>query len=517
MATSPDSADVLVVGAGSAGAVVAGRLSEDPSTSVTLLEAGADYPSAETIDAIRSTTMSPSLEIDALGDYYWLGLRARRTPQQGYELYWQGRGVGGSSAINGQVALRPPPEDFEAWEKAGCTGWGWDEVLPYFVRLEGDEQFGTEPYHGRRGPLPITRVPVEEWSGFDVAFRDVLLDSGLSWAPDMNAPGATGCGPYPCNSRAGARVSTNDAYLEPARDRSNLTIRPHVLVDRVLFAGQRAVGVRAVGPDGPEDLFAQQVALCAGAVGSAAVLLRSGIGSAADLRALGLNVLADLPVGRGIQDHANVAITFDLDPALPLGVFRPTCGGRFNAIPAGEERDDAFVAACGPFGPREPTGGVTAWLSQPFARGALQLVSRDPTIDPVLDLNLLGDERDRIRFRHILRTQCGYVRALERARVVAGRPKARDGTALADIERMPDRDLDRWVATVVRDVAHLVGSCRMGDRDDDQTVVDPACRVLGIDGLRVIDASVFPFVPRANTNLSVIMLAERMADAGRAE
>jgi choline dehydrogenase-like flavoprotein len=217
-----------------------------------------------------------------------------------------------------------------------------------------------------------------------------------------------------------------------------------------------------------------------------------------------------------VQDHANVALAFDLDPAVPLGVFRPVCGARFTADPSGDERDDAFVAACGPFGAGELAGGVTAWLNQPFARGSLHLVSDDPTVDAAIDLNLLGDERDRPRFRRILRTQCGFVRALEGAGVVAGTPKARDGTPLPEIESMPDRDLDNWAASVVRDVAHLVGSCRMGDPDDEQTVVDPRCCVLGVDGLRIVDASVFPFVPRANTNLTVMMLAERMADEFRA-
>jgi choline dehydrogenase-like flavoprotein len=187
------------------------------------------------------------------------------------------------------------------------------------------------------------------------------------------------------------------------------------------------------------------------------------------------------------------------------------CAGRFTADAAGGERDDAFVAACGPFAVDDLTGGVTAWLNQPFARGSLQLASDDPTVDAVIDLNLLGDERDRTRFRQILRTQCGYVRALEAAGVVAGTPRARDGTTLPEIETMTGRELDRWAASVVRDVAHLCGSCRMGDPDDEHTVVDPRCRVLGVDGLQVVDASVFPFVPRANTNLAVIMLAERMA------
>jgi choline dehydrogenase len=504
MATRPNRTDVAVVGAGSAGAVLAARLSENPSVNVVLLEAGADYTSAQTIDAIRSTAMSPSLEIDALADYYWLGLRARRTPRQDYELYWQGRGVGGSSAINGQVALRPPPEDCDAWEKAGCVGWGWDDVLPYLVRLEDDEQFGDEAFHGSDGPVPITRAPVDGWSGLDLAFREVLLEAGLPWAPDMNAPGATGCGPYPCNSRGGVRVSTNDAYLEPTRRRPNLSIRAHALVERVLFEGTRAVGVRVVRPDGTEDVFADLVVLSAGAAGSAAVLLRSGVGPG--------GAVADLPVGRGIQDHANVAISFDLDPSLPLGQLRPVCAGRFTADPAGVERDDAFVAACGPFGTDDLTGGITAWLNQPYSRGTLQLASSDPTADAVIDLHLLGDERDRTRFRHILRTQCEWVRSLVRAGVISGTPRARDGTVLSDIERMADDELDRWTAGVVRDVAHLVGSCRMGDPDDATTVVDPHCQVIGVEGLRVVDASVFPFVPRANTNLAVIMVAERMAD-----
>src|SRR3954468_22149981 len=210
MVTGAD-ADVVVVGAGSAGAVLAGRLSETAPTKVGLVGAGLDYASAETIDAIRSTAMSPSLEIDKLGAYYWLDLQARRTPDQAPEVYWQGKGVGGSSAINGQVALRPPAADFDTWEKEGCRGWGWDAVLPYFVGLEDDEQFGDAPSHGRGGPVPFTRVPVEEWSSLDLAVRAALLDRGLAWTPDVNAPRTSGCGPYPYNSRNGVRVSTNDA------------------------------------------------------------------------------------------------------------------------------------------------------------------------------------------------------------------------------------------------------------------------------------------------------------------
>jgi choline dehydrogenase len=505
-------ADVVVVGAGSAGAVLASRLSESASTSVVLVEAGADYRSADTVAAIRSTEMSPSLEIDRLGEYYWLDLRARRTPDQPAELYWQGRGVGGSSAINGQVALRPPPGDFDRWEQEGCQGWGWDEVLPYFVRLEDDGSFGDAPFHGRGGPIPVARVAVEDWSSLDLAVRDALLDRGLVWQPDLNAPGSTGCGPYPFNGRDGVRVSTNDAYLEPARSRPNLAIRSHTLVERVLFAGTRAVGVQVLGPDGSEQLRADEVVLCGGAVGSGSILLRSGVGPPDHLHELDIPVIVSLPVGCGVQDHANVALSFEMNPDPRQGAYRPACCARFTTGLAGGADDDAFVAACGPFAADDARGGVTAWLNQPLARGALRLASADPTQSATMDLNLLGDERDRIRFRRILRDLCELLREPIVREVIATEPRARDGTPLAEIERMSDRELDRWTSTVVRDVAHLVASCPMGDPSRAATVVDSDCRVLGVDGLRVVDASVLPSVPRANTNLSAIMLAERMGD-----
>jgi choline dehydrogenase len=508
--------DYVVVGAGSAGAVLAGRLTEDPATEVLLVEAGLDYRSADTVEALRSTAMSPSLDIDNLRDYYWVNLTARRNIHQSFEFYWQGKGVGGSSAINGQVAFRPPPDDFDEWEKAGCVGWGWDDVLPYFIRLEDDEMFGDEPHHGRGGPVPIVREPVENWSALDLAFRDIVLDRGFAWEPDTNAPGSSGCGYYPYNSRDGVRVSTNDAYLEPARDRPNLTIRPHVVADRILFEGERAIGVHLVGPDGPEDVFADTVILSGGTVGSASVLLRSGIGSPEHLQELGIDVLVDLPVGAAVQDHANVNLRFDLNPALAQGAYRPVCCARYTTGLGGGGRNDAFVGACGPFGLEVQMGGATAWLNQPFSLGSLRLLSPDPLTDAVVDINLLGDERDRVRMRHLLATLCELVHHPRLSRVLAGTARARDGTTLPEIERMSEPEVDLWTQRVVRDVAHLVGSCRMGAGDDPSAVVDPDCSVLGVEGLRVIDASVFPAIPRANTNLAVIMLAERMADVLRA-
>ncbi|MBV8303795.1 MAG: GMC family oxidoreductase N-terminal domain-containing protein [Acidimicrobiia bacterium] len=506
-------ADVLVVGAGSAGATLAARLSEDPSRTVELVEAGPDYTSAGTPEAIRATSMSGSLDVGALAEHYWLGVRARRTGNQPLEPYWAGKGVGGSSAINGLVAIRPPPQDFDEWASSGCRGWSWDEVLPHFVALEGDELFGDEPAHGRGGRVPIARVPPEHWSALDLAFRDALVARGVAWTPDMNAPDSAGCGLYPFNARNRRRVSTNDAYLEPARNRPNLTVRGRTLVDRLVFDGSRAVGARVVGHDGAEDLLAGEVVLCGGAVGSAAVLLRSGIGPADHLRALGIGVRADLPVGSGVQDHAGLALHFPLRPDQRQGVHRPVCAARATTGTQGcpSWPHDTFLSVVGPYGPDDQAGGALAWLARTWSRGTLRLVCSDPTVDPVLDLRLLADERDRVRFRRVARDLCALLHDAPLAGVLAAPPRARDGTPLTDIERMTDAALDRWALGVVRDVAHLSSSCPMGAPGDPHAVVDPDGRVLGAEGLRVVDASVFPSVPGANTHLAVVMAAERQA------
>ena len=223
--------DYLIVGAGSAGATLAGRLSADPRRQVALIEAGPDYISADAPDAMRSP--NPSRIINA-PEYSMLPLgrpAARRTTAQKPRLYWRGRGLGGSSAINGQIAIRAVPEDFERWVAAGCTGWGFAEVLPYFNRLETDLRYGDAPYHGNDGPIPIYRAPMTNWGPVDLALGEAALDLGYAWAPDHNAPGALGVSPYAINSQNHKRVTTNDAYLDPRRGRNNLAILGDTHVD----------------------------------------------------------------------------------------------------------------------------------------------------------------------------------------------------------------------------------------------------------------------------------------------
>jgi 5-(hydroxymethyl)furfural/furfural oxidase len=208
--------DYIIVGAGSSGATLAARLTENPKTTVMLIESGPDYRSVDAPPGMRSPNPFHIILDPGLAKFRYDDLVARRTPGQEPRQYWRGRGTGGSSGVNAQIAIRAIPEDFAWWVDEGCDGWGWDDVLPSYIRLEDDLEFGDRPYHGRGGPIPITRMPVEEWGKVDQALRTAALDLGYGWCDDLNAPDATGAATYAINNRNGERVSTNDGYLERA-------------------------------------------------------------------------------------------------------------------------------------------------------------------------------------------------------------------------------------------------------------------------------------------------------------
>jgi len=509
---------------------VAARLSEDASKDVILLEAGPDWRSNEAPPEVCSMNGWRALDETTCAQFQWQGLESRRTAIQPPRTHLRGKGLGGSSVVNGMIAIRAMADDYDRWAASGCPGWSYDDVLPYLRRMEDDANFGYEPYHGTGGPIPVLRLPREEWGPADNALAETATDLGYDWCEDSNAPTGTGVGPYAISARNGARVTTNDGYLEPARQRPNLRVFGDVLVNRVIVERGRAAGVRARVGGEWTDVRAGAVVVCAGAIHSPAILLRSGIGPDGPV--------ARLPVGESMQEHPLALFWLLLRPeARPdVNARQTNCCLRYSSGLGGAGENDMMIvginqtlslphditSALAAGGATGTWGGVAGsgeaggpallclWVNQEFSRGSLRLASSDPEAHPVIDQNLLADERDLVRMRD------GVHRSLE---MLASTPfKAVVEHAAIDltgrgIDTLSDDDaIDRWLLETVGDTGHICGTCRMGPTDDARSVVDPEGRLLGLDGLWVADASVFPEVPRANTNLPTIAAAERLSD-----
>ncbi len=490
--------DVAIVGGGAAGCVLAARLSEDRACEVLLLEAGPDLRAAMPPE-IRSG-WRPTRTFDwgyvAEPDRYG---NARELPR--------GRLLGGCSSTNAAFALRGSPADYDAWAAAGNSGWSFEDLLPYFTRLEADADFGEDAWHGQGGPIPIRRYRADELTDVATAGLAAFEAVGLETVADHNAPGAVGAGVAPVNCRDGLRVSTALAYLPDSGERPNLRLRCETEVAEVTVEGNRAVGVRLAGG---ETIEAAVVVLCAGAYASPAVLLRSGVGPADELAALGIPVAVDLPgVGRNLADHPSVSLELpyrsDAEPAPLFQVVATLHSSRSKS----SDPPDLQVLVFGPYEPlkeRPSTFMCAAALLKPRSRGRVRLRSAACADPPRIELGYLREAADAERL----------VEGLDRAEALAAEPAVRGvcRDRSSDLDRLPRdaRERREWVRRNCWTYHHVVGTCAMGPASDPGAVVDTRGRVHGIEALFVADASVMPDVPSANTHIPTVMVAERLVE-----
>ncbi|OLR90891.1 GMC family oxidoreductase [Actinokineospora bangkokensis] len=518
-----ESFDYVVVGAGSAGCVLAARLSEDPQRTVLLLEAGEpDDADAVHIPAAFSSLFKTRWD--------WNYETVEQKHMGGRSAYWpRGKALGGCSSMNAMIYIRGNRADYDTWRDAhGATGWGYDDVLPYFVKAEGNTRLAG-PLHGTGGPLHVEdRRFTHELT---TAWVEAAVAAGHKRTDDFNGATQEGVGLYQVTCRKGRRWSTADAYLRPAEGRANLTVRTGALSTRVVLDGTRAVGVEYLRDGQTHVVHADgEVLLAGGAINSPQLLMLSGIGPAEHLREVGVDVRVGLAgVGDNLHDHPAAPViwttkgTTDLQDALtparllqwqalgrgPLSSNVGEGGGFLRTRDGLDAPDMQFHVAPTMFfdnGLREsPAAGFTSatTLVAPRSRGTLRLRSADPRWRPLIDPAYYADPVD-------MEATVAGIRVLEEIGRQAALSRFLADPYLPDRRGLSDEELAEHVRTWTQTLYHPVGTCAMGSGET--AVVDPALRVRGVDGLRVVDASVFPVIPRGNTNAPTIMLAEKAAD-----
>jgi 5-(hydroxymethyl)furfural/furfural oxidase len=538
---------------------MAARLSEEPGNQVVLIEAGSDYAPDNMPDDIRDTYSGSALMNPG---YFWKQLKVRRNADAVPVYYEQGRVLGGGSSVNGQVALRGAPEDYDHWNAIGATGWDWNSVLPYFRRLETDLDY-TDQLHGSQGPITVRRMPMEQWDDFTLSVTKVWDELGYRLRPDMNGEFGEGYSPLPLSNDGGARRSTAVGYLDAStRRRPNLRILGQTQARRILFANGRVTGAEVRRGGDIETITADNVVVSAGALHTPWLLMLSGIGPGAHLRQHGIDVLLDRPgVGSNLMDHPAIHISGYLRPVArhKMVLRRNYTYLRWSSgladVPA---PDMVMMAVCRSawhaVGVR--IGTLSSYIGRSYSTGEVRLNSPDPDDEPSVNFNWLSDQRDLDRMVDAFRRMANIlhrdpvprymsnlfaskfsqrVRNVGRktfrnavltnvaAAMMDSSPSLRrllfdkvisDSPPLSELLADPAM-LERHVRDNVQSAWHPSCTCRMGDPAAAGTVVDPNGKVVGVDNLFIADASVMPEVSRTNTNIPTIMIAERVAEKVR--
>ncbi len=560
--------DYIIVGGGSAGSVLANRLSARGSNQILVCEAGEDTPP----DKVPSEILDSYPGTAYLNDrFIWSELKVttevishndKDAPKPPLRKYEQARVLGGGSSINGQMANRGAPTDYDDWERRGAEGWNWDSVLPYFKKLESDQDFDDE-WHGREGPIPVRRVPEEHWTGHSKAIFETFQRAGYKFLPDQNGFFEDGFFPITISNQDEKRVSASIGYLNAdIRKRENLRLSTRTSVTELLFESDRCVGVKALVNGKPEEFRGREVILCSGAIHSPAHLMRAGIGPEGHLHDLGIPVRKALPgVGQRLMDHPSVAIASFLKPAArvrnELTRRHMNLGMRYSSGIGGAPNGDMFVVCTSKnswHAVGEQIGAFLVFVNKTFSEtGEVTLNSPRWNDEPSVDFNLLSDRRDLDRLMDAIRRlaplyadpamqsvtsnpfpaaysdkvrQVGAITTKNKiltgiaARLLDGPKILRDymienflmeDFTLDEVCRDDDR-AEAFIRKAAVGVWHASCTCRMGTEDDPMAVTDNQGRVRGVPGLRVVDASIFPVVPSANTNFPTIMTAEKIAD-----